>query len=192
MIGIRRARVVCGVTSIASAIDELVVAIRMAGLALHCSVSARQGEFRRGMVEGCRLPGRGGMTGLTSLTEVSRHVVRVRRSCKICRVALVAIRIDQLIVAICMARLARRRQMGASQRKFRRAVIKRCRLPRCGGVTSLTVLAEVPCNVVRVRRSCKICRVTLIAIRVDELIVVVRVTRLALHGGVSSGQCKLR
>ena len=45
------------------------------------------------------------------MTEVPSDVIRVRCSIEVRRMALVAVRIDQLVVAVRMTRLARRRDV---------------------------------------------------------------------------------
>ena len=72
-------------------IHELIIRIRVTGLARSRHVSARQREFRGAVVKCRRLPGSRGVTRLTVLAEVSRHMVWIRSTCKIRAVALIAI-----------------------------------------------------------------------------------------------------
>jgi hypothetical protein len=59
-------------------------------------------------------------------------------------------------------------------------------------VARLTALTEVAGNVIRIRGPLEIRGVTLVAIRVDELIVVVRMAGGTRGGNMRSRQCKLR
>ncbi len=62
VIGICCRCIVCAVTLVARRIRKLVVAVHVAGLALHGLVKSGQRKFRRRMVERRRLPGERGMT----------------------------------------------------------------------------------------------------------------------------------
>ncbi len=164
----------------------------MARLARRCDVCPGQREFRRTVVEGCRLPGSRGMTRLAILTEVARDVIWIRRAIEIRAVALVAIRIHQLVIPVRMARLARGRKVRPCQREFCGAMVEGRGLPRRRGMARLAVLAEVAGNVVRIRRAGEIRAVTLIAIRKHQRIVVVDVARLALDRGMRARQREFR
>jgi hypothetical protein len=91
-----------------------------------------------------------------------------------------------------MAGLTRRRRMRAGERELRRTVIKRGGLPESRRVARLTNVAEPTGNVIRIRRRRKICRVTLVATCIGELIVAIDVTRLAWRRRMRAGQAKLR
>ena len=64
---------------------------------------ARQREAGVVVVEGRRLPYGRGVTPRAIMTEIRRDVVRVRRPVEVRRMALIAVRVDELIVAIRMA-----------------------------------------------------------------------------------------
>ena len=51
-----------------------------------------------------------------------------------------------------------------------------------------TIVTEVPGDVVWIRRTVEIRRMTLIAVRIDQLIIPVHMTGQALHGDMSPGQ----
>ncbi len=80
--------------------------------------------------------------------------------------------------------------MNACQDELRRAVIKRCRLPRGCRVARLAILTEIPGDVIRIGRSRKIGCVTLGTIGVYQRVIVVRMARLALQGRVFARQCE--
>jgi hypothetical protein len=124
--------------------------------------------------------------------EVPRHVVRIRCAVKVRRVTLVTIRIMQLVVAIYMARLTRCCNVGTRQREERRAVIKRRWLPHRCTVTLCAIVTEVPRHVVRIRCAVKVRRVTLVAIRVVQLVVPVDMARLARCRNVGTRQREKR
>ncbi len=81
--------------------------------------------------------------------------------------------------------------MCSRQRKLRGAVVEGRRLPGGRRMTRLAVLAEIPCNVIRVGRAGKIRSVALITVGIDEGVIVVRVARLALQRRVLPGKGKL-
>ena len=122
------------------------------------------------------------------MTEVTGNVIRVRRSIEVRRMALVTVCVDQLVVAVRMTRLARRRCVCTSQREPCCAVIECRRLPHRCRVTLGTIMTEVPSNMVRAGRLLELCLVALVAVRVDQLIVAVRMTGLTLHGNVCTRQ----
>ena len=91
-----------------------------------------------------------------------------------------------------MAGLTGRRRMRAGERELRRTVIKRGGLPDSCHVARLTNVAEPTGNVIRICRGRKICRVTLVATRIGELIVAIDVARLAWRRCMCARQRELR
>jgi hypothetical protein len=85
---------VCTVTLIAIGVRELVIAVRVTGLARHGCVCAGQRELRRAVSECRRLPGRRVVAGRAGLAETTRHVIRVRCALEIGRMTLIAIGVD--------------------------------------------------------------------------------------------------
>lgn len=173
---------------IASGVYKPIIAIRVTGLARCHNVRSGQRKLGRTVVERCGLPGRRRMTCLTILAEITRDVIGICGASEIGAVTLIADRVDQLIIPVRMTRLARGRRVRPSQSKFCRAVVEGCRLPGRRRVTGLTILAEIPCNVIRVGGTREIRAVALITICVDKLVVVVHVARLALNRRVLACQ----
>ena len=66
--------------------------------------------------------------------------------------------------------------MSASQREERRAMIKRRRTPSCCCMALRTVVTEVARYMIRICRLLKLRRMTLVAIRVMQLVVTIHVT----------------
>ena len=82
--------------------------------------------------------------------------------------------------------------MRARERVARCVMIERRRRPSRRRVARTTVVAEVPRRVVRVRRLHKLRLVTLVAIVEGKLVIVVRMTRLALRRRVCASQWETR
>ncbi len=93
------------------------------------------------------------MTCLARRGEPGRCVIRIRRCIIVGCMAHVTTRIGELIVPVCMARLALNRRMGARQREFRGRMIECCRRPGCRRMTCCAGMAEVARHVVRIGRS---------------------------------------
>jgi hypothetical protein len=70
------------------------------------------------------------MTRFAFVIQHSGHVIRICRPGIIRRMARITVGIRQLIVAIDVARLTRRRDVSPRQSKLRGAVVKRRRLPQ--------------------------------------------------------------
>lgn len=175
VIRIRGSLEITCVALIAICVDKLVIVVRMAGHTGGGHMGARQREFGRAVVERRGCPGRRRMTRLARLAEAARHVVWVLRSLIIGGVALIAIGIDKLVVATCVTRLARDREMGTGQRKFRRAVVKGRRLPGRSRMARRAILAEIACDVVGICGAPEIGGMALSTVRVHKLIVTISV-----------------
>jgi len=175
MVGIRCSVEIRDVALIAIIVDQLIIAVRMARLTLDCDMGASQRKIRRRVVEGCGTPIDSVMALNAIVTEVTGHMVWICCSAKIYCVALVTIVIHQLEIAIGMAILTLRFNMGAGQREVRRRMVKRRRIPVHGGVTLDAVMTEVPCYMVWISCPGKIRGMALIAIVVHQLIVAVGV-----------------
>jgi len=76
------------------------------------------------VIKGRWLPRRGGVARLALVTERRDNMIRARRDGKICLMALIAIDIHKLVVPGSVTGCTRRRTMRASQREFRRAMVK--------------------------------------------------------------------
>jgi len=126
------------------------------------------------------------MTWTAVVTEVAEHMIGIRRLGKPGLMALVAISKMQLIVAIHMARLTRCRNVSTGQREECRVVIKRRRLPHCCTVALRAIVTEVPRYVIRVRRLLKLLLMTLVAIRVMQLVIAIHMARLTRCRNVST------
>jgi hypothetical protein len=109
----------------------------------HSGVLSRQWETGGAVVERSRSPGGNGMAGRAlrgcgrkPRGDVIRHVPAdgggaLERS----RVAAIAIRGIQRVIIVGVARRARGREVRSGQRKSGDAVVERCTIPTCGGVT---------------------------------------------------------
>ena len=104
----------------------------------------------------------------------------------------IASRVGELVVVVRVARLTRCRHVRTRQRELGRAVIEGRRLPSRRRMTRRTVLAEIACNVVGVLCPVEFRTVTLKTGRKYELIISIRVTRLARRRCVHTYQRKLR
>jgi hypothetical protein len=62
------------------------------------------------------------------------------------------------------------------QRKLRCAVVECRGFPDTRRMTALAIVAVMRCHMVWIRRLCKVRRVTLVAIRISQLVIAVRVT----------------
>lgn len=188
MIRIRRVAVIRGVTCIAAVIHNCIVAIRVTRLADCRDVGSGQRKLRRAMIERSWLPGSGRVARLTCLAETSRHVIWIRRPLEIAGVALITICVCELIVVVRMTGHTWCGTMSTCECKFRSVVVKRGGFPRCCRVTCLARLAEAARDMIRIFCSLEISRVALVAIRIHELIVVVRVARRTRCGNMNAGQ----
>jgi len=115
-------------------------------------MSSRECKFCRAVVERRRLPGRRRVASLAILTEVPRNVIRIRGAGEIRCMALVAVAVDQRIVVVRMARLARSRLMSSCQGEFCRAVIEGSSIPRRRRVTENAVRRKAAGPVIWIRR----------------------------------------
>lgn len=92
------------------------------------------------------------MTRLARLTEVASNMIRVSCRLKISGVALVATGEHQLIVTIKVTGLARNREMGSGESKFRCAVAECGWLPSRGCMARFTLMVEKTGDVIRAGR----------------------------------------
>jgi hypothetical protein len=106
--------------------------------------------------------------------------------------AWITVSIRQLEIAIRMTRLTRRRKVRASQRELRRAMIEGGGFPNNGRVTCFARMAESRSHVIGIRRKCKICRMTYVAVGIDELIVAIDMTRLTWSCDMRTRQGEFR
>ncbi len=163
MVRIRCAGEIGCVALVAICIDQCIVAVCMACLALECLVGPAEREFRRVVIErGCR-PCRRRMACLACLGKISRRVVRIRRFLVVCQVTLGTSRIGERVIIICMTRLALLGRVSAGQRELRRAVIEAGRLPGGSRVAGLTRTAEIAREMIRICCSLIIRCVALVA-----------------------------
>ena len=178
------------VALIAIVVHQLVVPVRVAGLALSGCVRSGQGEPSCAMVEGRRCPVCRGMALCTIMVEISRDVVWIRRLLEVRLMTLVAIAVHQLVIPVRVARLALRCYVGTCQWESCSAVVKcRC-IPIRGRVALSAIMVEIPPHVVWIRRLLEVCLVTLIAVVIHQLVVPIGVARLALRCHVGTCQWK--
>jgi hypothetical protein len=178
VVGIRRTVVVGRVAGITSAVRQCVVAVRVARLTGRSDMQAREWEFRRAVIEGGRLPGCGRVACLAHLTEIPRDMIWIEGTRKISGVALVAIRVDELIVAICMARCTGCGYVRTRQCEPGGVVVEGRGRPRGRRMTRLAGLTEAAGHMVRVPAPLEIGRMTLITIVICKLVVAVGMTCL--------------
>jgi len=94
---------ICCMTLVAASVRQLVVTIDVTRLTRSGNMSPRQGEFRRTVVEGRRLPHRRRVASRAIVTESCRHVVWIHGRRKVARMALITVGVRQLIVTIDVA-----------------------------------------------------------------------------------------
>jgi hypothetical protein len=118
---VRRSREIRRVTGVAIRVfQRCIVAVLMAVLARNRCMRTDKRERCCRVIERRRLPNGGRVTGCTGMAEVAGHVVRIGRTGEICCVTRVAIGVLQRrVVAVRVARLARRRDMRPGQRERR-------------------------------------------------------------------------
>jgi hypothetical protein len=103
-----------------------------------------------------------------------------------------AIRIDQLVVPADMTFLAKRLRVSPLESELRCRVIERAGFPIEGRVAGRAVMRELGVHVIRKRCLIEILLMTLIAVRVDERVIVVDVASIAGEGNMRAGENKLR
>jgi hypothetical protein len=122
VIRIRWPCILRGMARIAVCIHQLIISAGMACLTGCRHMRSGQGELCRAVVEGRGFPHHCRVAGLADMTETSRNVIRVYWHDKVCCMACITISVDQPVVAVHMARLARRRRVRPGQRELRRTV----------------------------------------------------------------------
>jgi hypothetical protein len=160
MVRIRSPLEICCMALVTISVGQLIVAVRMARLALYGYVCSGQHELCRVVIECCRLPCCRCMACLALMTEVARNVVRIRSSLEIRRVALITIGIGQLIIAVCVTRLALNGLVCTRQYELCCVVIECCRLPCRRRMADGTILRESLCLMIRICCVCEIRSVT--------------------------------
>ena len=183
---------VCRMALVTICIDQLIIAVRMARLALDGNVCACQREARGIVIECRRSPVRRGVALRAIMVEVPRDVVRVRRPVEVRRMALIAIGVHQLVVPVGVACRALHGNMRTCQREARSTMIERRRVPVGRRMTLRAIMVEVTRDMVRVRRPLEIGLMALIAIGIHQLVVAVGVACRALHGDVRTRQREAR
>ena len=96
--------------------------------------------------------------------------------------ALVAAAVDELVIPIRVTGLTCETRMSTGQRKLRRSVIERCRLPGCCGMTLRTRQWETKRSMVRIGGTVVICPMTIHTIHREPNVLVVHMTRAAANG----------
>ena len=188
VVRVRRLRKLYLMTLVAISEHQLVIAVRVAALALPRNVRSCQREVRRVMIKRCRTPAYRRMAFQAVVGKIQCLMVWVRRRIKIRRVAAIAIRRQVLVLIVHMAACARGSLMRAREWIARRTMVERRRRPCRGGMARTTIVAEVSRRVIWICRLYKLRLVALVAIVERELVVVVRMTCLALRCRVCAGQ----
>ena len=124
------------------------------------------------------------------MTDVVRNVIQSCRLRKISLMTLITICVDKLIIAVRVARLARYRNMRSRQRELRCAMVKRCRLPCCHGMTLQTRLRKIVRLVIGICCAREIRPVAVNAVRGKVRILVVLMAVRALQGPMRSHERK--
>ena len=124
MVRVVRRVEVCCVTIVARRRQPLVHIIHMTLYARCGLVSAGEWEACVAVVERRRLPRRCRMAGTAIMIEVPGNMVRIRRLRKLDLMTLVAIVEHELVIPVCVATLALRRDMRARQWEVRRVMIE--------------------------------------------------------------------
>jgi hypothetical protein len=103
-----------------------------------------------GVIEGCRLPGRGAVTDRAVCGKPCRHVVRIRRVAVVLQMAAHASIAGQAVVPVDMAIAALQLGMRARDGETHGSVVKIRGLPCGRGVAVLTCLREPERDVIRI------------------------------------------
>jgi hypothetical protein len=191
VVRIRRLLEIRLVALVAVCIRQLIVAAGVTWLALRSNVRSGQRKLGCVMVERRRCPIRRWVALRAIMVEIAGNVIRVRRLLEISLMALVTVCIHQLIVATNVTWLALRGNVRSGQRKLGCVMVERRRCPIRRWVALRAIVVEITGNVIRVRRLLEIRLVALIAVRIRQLIVAARVTRLALSRNMRPSQRKL-
>lgn len=143
------------------------------------------------VVERGRDPRRRRVTGTAVVAEICRHMVGVRRDGVVRLVALVTIGQCQPVVPPRMAVLTLNEEMFSGQGEPRADVTEGGREERGGCMARRAVVSEHSGHVIRVRRALVVGRMALVAIRVRELVIVIRVAGEACRRQMGTGQDKM-
>ena len=176
----------------AVAVDELIVAVRVAVLTGARRVRPLQGEIRRRMIKRGRTPMRLRVTGQALVGELAGHVIRIRRVVERGLMTLPAVCVRERVIAVRVAVLTRHRDVPALQWELRGRVIERARLVRRGVVAHRAVVRHLPADVIRVLRLVETCLMALPAVRVLQRVIAVGMAILARRGDVRAGERELR
>ena len=132
-------------------VRQVVIVVRMALTALQAGMRAGQREARRGVIEGGVIPGRRVMALLASRWETRLHVIGTGRILEVLHVARCAVGCRSHKLAVGVALGASHVGVRTGQRELRKSiVVKRCRIPRAGVVTSLASRREASLRVRRI------------------------------------------
>jgi len=124
MIRVCRILVIGLMAHVAGRVRELVVAVRVAILALHSDMCSGEGEFRRSMVECCRSPSVHRMTGRARCRKITPRVAGVIRGGKIGLVAIETISVEADENIVHMAAGARHGLMRSDERIGRATMVE--------------------------------------------------------------------
>ena len=149
MVGRLHSNEVCLMALITIGVHKLIVPIQVARLALCGDMCACQREIRQAVIEGCRIPRCRCMTLCTVMAEISRYMVRRLNTDEIILMTLIAIGVDQLVVAVHVARLALCCYMRPCEWEVGCAMVERCRCPCSCGMAWGAIMAEVSRHMVR-------------------------------------------
>lgn len=179
-------------TLIAIGVGELIVSVHMTRLTRCCQMPSVQSEFRRAVIERRRLPRCRGMALRTSLGERGRLMIRIQRSRVVCLMAIDAVRREACVSIVGVTISAEYCAVCPCQLKTSSVVVEGRWSPDTRCVTRLAEMAEIRCRMIRIRRTLEVRLVTLVAVGIDQLVIVVDVARLARRRYVFSGQGEFR
>jgi hypothetical protein len=114
------------------------------------------------------------------VTEIPGHMAGIKNNLEIARMALIAISVRELVIPVHMTRLTLGCHVRSRERECCCAMIERRRHPGRRPVARLAIMAEVACDMVRIQDRLKICLMTLVAVGIDNLVVAIGMTRLAI------------
>ncbi len=137
---------------------------------------AGQCKFRRIVIERRRLPCSRRVALRAGLRISSGLMVWIQSPGVICPVTIDAVHREPSILIVDMAIGAEHRAVCPCQLKTRGVVVKGRWFPDARCVTGLAEMAEIRRHVVRVRRSLKIRLMALIAVGVNQLVIIVDMT----------------
>lgn len=145
---------------VAIGVRQLIVVVRVTGLAAHGKMSSREWKLGCRMIKRRGLPRRGCMTLRAGLRESRRDVVGIRSLAEIAAVTRIATCRQVCVLVVLVTIRAGHGQMRPGERELRRGMIERRGLPRSRAMTLCTILGKLSSHMVRVCRLIEIRQMT--------------------------------